>query len=179
MNKLKNTKALVIGPMESDINGGKTIRQFVKKELEKINVVFWDHYNRPYEGHIEEGEKTHDLLKYYRETGQYDKISEYKDIRRQDLSLVERADFILCIFEKKTFTIGTIEELTLAVRCRRPIFFVWGEGKEKCPFWVFWMIPHHYIYSSVEEALWMIKRIDCGTKEIDSKRWRLFKPEFR
>jgi len=179
MNKLKNTKTVVIGPMESDNERGKQLRQEIKKELSKMNIVVWDHYNRPYEGLIEESSETHDLLKQYRENEQYEKIADYKDIRRQDLALIDRCDFVLCVFEKKTFTIGTIEELSWANRCQKPIFFVWGEGKKECPFWIFWMLQHNYIYSSVVDAIEVIRKIDSGEKEIDSKKWRLFKEEYR
>ena len=41
------------------------------------------------------------------------------------------------------------------------------------------MLPHHYIYDSIEEVVEMIKNIDAGSKEIDSDRWRLLKRELR
>ena len=41
------------------------------------------------------------------------------------------------------------------------------------------MLPHHYIYDSIEDAIEMIKSIDDGSKEIDSDRWRLLKKELR
>ena len=41
------------------------------------------------------------------------------------------------------------------------------------------MIPHKYIYDSVEEVLDIIHQIDRGEKEADSDRWRLLKPEYR
>ena len=41
------------------------------------------------------------------------------------------------------------------------------------------MLPHHYIYDSIESVVNMIKKINNGEKEIDSDRWRLLKKELR
>jgi hypothetical protein len=41
------------------------------------------------------------------------------------------------------------------------------------------MLPHRYIYDSIEEVVDMIKAIDSGSKEIDSDRWRLLREELR
>lgn len=177
--KLKNTNALVISPMEADLEAGRELRSRIKKQLAELGINVWDHYSRPFINEIEENEETHNELIKARECGNYELINSYRDIRRQDLSLVDTADFIICVFEKKTFSVGTWNEFFLADSLRKPIFFVWGEGKDKCPLWLFWTLPHSYIYSSVIEALETIKAIDSGQIEIDSKRWRLKKPEFR
>ena len=52
-------------------------------------------------------------------------------------------------------------------------------GKRKTPLWMMGMLPHHYIYDSIEEVVGMIKQIDTGEKNIDSDRWRLLKKELR
>jgi len=179
MNLLKDTNCVVIGPMEGDMVGARQIRQHIKTELGKLNIVVWDHLNRPFDGFIEETEATHELLEGYRKFGRYDLIEQYADIRRQDLAMIDKSDFVICVFHEKIFSAGTCEELFWANREKKPIFFVWGEGKEKCPVWFFWTLPHNYIYSSVEEVLNIIKLLDKGELSMDSKRWRLFKQEFR
>ena len=52
-------------------------------------------------------------------------------------------------------------------------------GKKKTPLWMMGMMPHKYIYDSIEDVVDMIKRIDNGEKEIDSDRWRLLRIELR
>ena len=52
-------------------------------------------------------------------------------------------------------------------------------GKEATPLWMMGMVPHHYIYDSVEDIISMIKDIDDGKKEIDSDRWRLLREDLR
>jgi hypothetical protein len=41
------------------------------------------------------------------------------------------------------------------------------------------VLPHKYIYSSIDDALKVIHDIDSGKKATDSDRWRLLRPEFR
>lgn len=176
---LYKTKAVCIGPMEADIEEGRKTRESLKQKLSELGIILWDHYNRPYVGFIEESKETHKTLFDHREREEYEEIEKYKDIRAQDLNLIDRADMVICVFNQKTFSAGTLEELFLANRMKKPIFLVWGEGKNKCPFWFFWTIPHKYIYSSVDEVVETLARINSGEKEIDSSRWRLFKEEYR
>ena len=41
------------------------------------------------------------------------------------------------------------------------------------------MIPHQYIYDTIEDVVEMLYEIDDGHKEIDSYRWRLLRKELR
>ncbi|MEK6882848.1 MAG: hypothetical protein AABY22_24710 [Nanoarchaeota archaeon] len=176
--KLYKTKVTVIGPMQ--YLDGRNIREYFKEELGKIGMVVFDHYNKPFvEKYIEENETTSQELKYWLETEQYDKIAEKRPIRSYDLSLIERSDIIIFHFIPGVVTTGSWEEFFLANRSKRPVFFITEGGKKKTPFWVFWTIPHKYIYSSKEEVIEIIKKIDSGEKEIDSDRWRLLREEFR
>lgn len=178
-NILKKTRAIVIGPMEECISEGRDVRLRVKKELDKMGVTLLDHYDRPFVEMVREDEDTHNDMVKMREEERYDDLADLRLIRLQDLALIDMSDFVICHFEKKTFSVGTFEELFLANKIKKPIFFVWGEGKQKCPFWVFWTIPHRYIYNSIDEVIEMLHKINNGEVQIDSKRWRLLKPEYR
>ena len=93
--------------------------------------------------------------------------------------MVDRCDFIICYINPNVGTFGTMEELTTAVRMKRPIFLVVEGGKKKTPLWIFGMLPHKYIYDSFEDVKKVLTSIDTGAKVLDSDRWRLFKPELR
>lgn len=179
MRILDKTKTVVIGPMEEDISSGKKDRLKIKSGLDEMGITLFDHYDRPFVDIVEEDEDTHyDMIKM-REEGRFDELADLKAIRLQDLALIDMCDFVICYFKEKTFSTGTLEELFTANKMKKPIFFIWGEGKKKCPFWMFWTIPHKYIYSSIEEVMEMLNKIDSGEIEIDSSRWRLLKPEYR
>jgi len=41
------------------------------------------------------------------------------------------------------------------------------------------MLPHKYIYNSLDEIVEMLYAINNGDKPIDSDRWRLLQTQFR
>ena len=100
-------------------------------------------------------------------------------VRSYDLNLVDRSDFIIAHLLPDVASWGSAEELVTAVRMKKPIFISMEGGKTKTPLWIMGMIPHNYIYDSIEEIMDMIKQIDSGEKKIDSDRWRLLRKELR
>ncbi len=54
---------------------------------------------------------------------------------------------------------GSAEEIVTAVRMKKPIFISMEGGKKATPLWMMGMVPHHYIYDSVEDIIEMIKSI--------------------
>jgi len=114
------------------------------------------------------------------ESGFYNDVSErMKLIRSYDLNLVDRSDFIIAHLLPEVASWGSAEEIVTAVRMKKPIFISMEGGKSKTPLWMMGMLPHHYIYNTIEDVIGMIKQIDCGNKKIDSDRWRLLKKELR
>jgi hypothetical protein len=102
-----------------------------------------------------------------------------KLIRGYDLNLVDRSDFIVAHLLPDVASWGSAEEIVTAVRMKKPIFISMEGGKNKTPFWMMGMLPHHYIYDNIEEVVSMLKSIDNGEKKIDSNRWRLLRKELR
>ena len=99
--------------------------------------------------------------------------------RSYDLNLVDRSDFIIAHLLPDVASWGSAEEIVTAVRMKKPVFVSMEGGKTKTPLWMMGMMPHKYIYDSIEDVVDMIKRIDNGEKEIDSDRWRLLRKELR
>ena len=62
---------------------------------------------------------------------------------------------------------------------KKPIFISMEGGKSQTPLWIMGMLPHHYIYDSIDDVLNMIKQINDGKKPIDSDRWRLLREDLR
>jgi hypothetical protein len=158
---------------------GRSIRTYLKEELGKRGVTVYDHYNKPFISSVEEDENVRAKFKTWLENEEYDKLAEQRNIRTFDLKLIDISDFIIIMFDPSVLTVGTWEEFFWANRLKKPIFFVNTKGKKTTPYWIFWTIPHKYIYSSVEEMLKMIEDIDLGRHPIDSERWKLLKMEYR
>ena len=96
-----------------------------------------------------------------------------------DLNLVDRSDFIIAHLVPDVASWGSAEEIVTAVRMKKPIFVSMEGGKAKTPLWMLGMLPHKYIYNSIEEIVNMLHAINSGNKPIDSDRWRLLQKKFR
>lgn len=178
MNVLNKTKTYLIGFME--YGDGRGWREEMTPFLRAMGVTVFDPYKKPFTNAPEEDEHTHKRMEALMEQGEYDEVAaHFKQVRAFDLSMVDRSDFIVCYLNPDVPTYGTVEELVTAVRMRRPVFVSVEGGKKKTPKWLLGMMPHKYIYDSLDEIKDVLTRIDTGEKEIDSDRWRLFKESYR
>ena len=128
---------------------------------------------------VNEDEHTHRMLRHSLKMGDYETVESYKEIRSYDLSLIDRSDFVIFVYDPEVVTCGSWEEFFTANRMKKPIFFVNTRGKQRTPMWVFWTIPHKYVYESIDEVVDMLKDIDRGVIPIDSDRWKLLRTQFR
>lgn len=159
---------------------GRGWRDYVKKELASTEIVFLDPYHKPFSTSLPEDDAARSRLKEAREKGDFAFLNTYmKQVRSDDLRLCDIGDFTITHITPEIASWGTAEELTTFNRMKKPIFLSVEGGKKKCPLWIFGMIPHNYIYNSVDEVITMLKKIDNREILIDSTRWRLLHPEIR
>jgi nucleoside 2-deoxyribosyltransferase len=177
-NILNKTKCYLIGSIE--YGDGKSWRVKIKTHLQSMGITVLDPYDKPFITAIDEGENTVLYLKSLIKLKKYSKVGKIvKKLRSYDLSMVDKSDFVIFYINPLTPTFGSVEELTTAVRMKKPTFIFVEGGKKNCPIWFFGMIPHKYIYNSMEGVLDVIKKIDSGKIPIDNSRWRLFREEYR
>lgn len=175
---LDKTKVYLCGPMQ--YQNGEAWRNDMTNFLDQIGVTVFDPYKKPFINAPEEDDNTHKKMKVLMDSGDYDEVAEhFKKVRSFDLSMVDRADFLICYINPKVFTAGSIEELSWGVRCKKPIFIVVEGGKKNTPLWIMGMLPHKYIYDSFDDVKSVLANINSGVKSIDSDRWRLLKDFLR
>lgn len=178
MNKLNKTKCYMVGHMQ--YSDGQSWRKYVNKELSKIGVLCIDPYNKPFIDSEHEDNDTRAILLNHMDNERYNIVHEkMSSVRNEDLRICDLVDFAFVFIKPEVASWGSAEEIVTLNRAKKPMFVVVEGGKQKTPLWLMGMLKPHYFYSSIEEALDMIKNIDSGEKEIDSSRWRLFKPDFR
>ena len=159
---------------------GRNWREHVTEKLAPLSITCFDPYKKPFIKDVEEDEASRQEMETWMKTKQYDRVTErMKTVRAYDLNLVDRSDFIIAHLVPEVASWGSAEEITLAVREKKPVFISMEGGKAKTPLWMLGMLPHKYIYNSVDEILEMLYAIDSGNKPIDSDRWRLLRKEFR
>jgi hypothetical protein len=178
MNYLENTRTYLVGHMQ--YASGIDWREDVTKELTPLNIKIFNPYDKPFVKDVDEGEDARLSLAHCQKHGYFNDVAErMKLVRSYDLNLVDRSDFIIAHLLPDVASWGSAEELVTAVRMKKPIFVSMEGGKHKTPLWMMGMLPHRYIYDSIEEVVDMVKQIDCGDKKIDSDRWRLLRKELR
>ena len=178
MNTLFKTRTYLVGHMQ--YASGRDWREYVEEELRPLGIRIFNPYKKPFVKDVEEDEEARAKTLEDMERGYYNDVAErMRTIRSYDLNLVDRSDFIIAHLLPDVASWGSAEEIVTAVRMKKPIFISMDGGKKATPLWMMGMIPHHYIYDSVEDIIEMIKDIDVGNKEIDSDRWRLLKEDLR
>lgn len=159
---------------------GRNWREDVTERLDPLSITCFDPYKKPFMKDVEEDEASRQEMETWMRTKQYDRVTErMKTVRAYDLNLVDRSDFIIAHLVPEVASWGSAEEITLAVREKKPVFISMEGGKAKTPLWMLGMLPHKYIYNSIDEIIEMLFAIDSGNKPIDSDRWRLLRKEFR
>lgn len=159
---------------------GRDWREEVTEKLAPLSITCFDPYKKPFVKDVEEDEASRIEMETWMKTKQYDRVSErMKTVRSYDLNLVDRSDFIIAHLVPDVASWGSAEELTTAIRMKKPTFISMEGGKSKAPLWLLGMLPHKYIYNSLDEVTEMLYAIDNGIKPIDSDRWRLLRKEYR
>jgi nucleoside 2-deoxyribosyltransferase len=177
-NILEKTKTYLIGAMQYE--NGEKWRDKIQSKLIEMGIIVFNPYHKPFIKDVQEGDVNRIKIQKLIEEKNYDEVQKImKEIRSYDLNLVDRSDFIIAHINPNIPTIGSIEELTTACRMKKPTFISIEGGKQLCPWWIFGMFPHKYIYNSIDDILNILMKIDSGEKEIDSNRWRLLKKEYR
>jgi len=177
-NLLNKTKTYLVGHMQ--YLSGRNWREEVTEKLLPLGVTCFDPYKKPFIKDVDESEDSREEMDVWMKTKQYDRVTnKMKTVRAYDLNLVDRSDFIIAHLVPEVASWGSAEEIVTAVREKKPIFISMEGGKSKTPLWMLGMLPHKYIYNSLDEIVEMLYAIDSGQKEIDSDRWRLLKTEYR
>ena len=177
-NVLEKTRTYLVGHMQ--YADGRNWRDAVEEELGKLNITVFNPYKKPFVKDVDEDEEARYKMHEDMGNGYYNDVAErMSTVRSYDLNLVDRSDFSVAHLLPDVASWGSAEEIVTAVRMKKPIFISMQGGKSQTPLWMMGMLPHHYIYDSIEEVLEMIHQINDGKKAIDSDRWRLLRKELR
>ena len=170
----------MIGGMENV--DGRDWRNKIKEALDGRGIYFLDPYNKPFVNNTPEDEVSRQEMMHWRETGQYDLLSQrMRTVRADDLRCIDISDWLIAMVHPHVASWGSGEEIPTAIKEKKPLFLIVDDpkGKAACPLWFFGVIPHKYIYGSIEEAIETIKAIDDGIIKLSSDRWHLLKEEYR
>jgi nucleoside 2-deoxyribosyltransferase len=174
MHRLKNQRVYLAGPMDRCPNNGQTWRDTLTPILSGLDLKVLNPISKP----INIAKEDSDNRKYkqkLKELKNYDALSSLmKEIRSVDLRMVDISDFIIVNVDLEIFPCGTMEEIFLANRQKKPIIVHMQQGKENAPDWLFGTLPHQLIFSNWFEIVDYLKHIDSDTNIECYKRWYFF-----
>lgn len=174
MNRLNNQRVYLAGAMDRVPDRGVGWRDLITPFLTDLGIAVFNPLKKPTTVGLED-DKTHALKQKLKSNQEYDELSKLmKNIRAVDLRLVDISDFLIVNLDLDTHPCGTLEEIFLANRQKKPIIIHMVQGKSHAPDWLFGTIPHQMIFSSWQEIKNYLIHIDSETSIDDFKRWYFF-----
>lgn len=173
-NNLNGMRTYLVGAMDRVPDGGVQWRDQITPILNNMNIKVLNPCKKPTTT-IKEDEETRHWIEYYKETEQYEKIRKhYGIIRNADLRCVDICDFIIAHIDTSIHACGTYEEIVTANRQKKPILIWCEQGKKYAPNWLFFMLSHEHIFSSMEELIGHLKHINSVQDTAQLSRWFFF-----
>jgi hypothetical protein len=174
MGRLNKLTTYLIGSIENDLNCYRWRDNITKFLLPKgVRVL------NPLEKPVENGKETPEIQQIIadlKNTEQYDKLVEYRDFRLIDLRCCDVSDFLIFYLDLDIITCGSWEEFFISNKAKKPILICCKQGKSRVPSWVFWSIPHQYIFSDWQSLKDYLINVDSNPSFVDNTdRWRFFK----
>lgn len=177
MNRLKNQRVYLAGPMDRCPDNGKTWRDQLTPILERMGVNVLNPISKP-TNIAKEDEDTRKYKQKLKQNKNYDALATVmKEIRNVDLRMVDISDFIIVNLDMSIYPCGTMEEIFLANRQKKPIILRIHQGKDNTPDWLFGTIPHQMIFSEWHEVIHYLDHINSSDSFNAYNRWYFFSIE--
>ena len=174
MNRLLKQRVYLAGPMDRCPNNGQTWRSQLTPILTNMGVTVLNPISKPI-NIAKEDEDTRKYKQKLKELKNYDTLSSVmKEIRNVDLRMVDISDFLIVNLDLDIYPCGTMEEIFLANRQKKPIIMRIAQGKSYTPDWLFGTIPHQMIFSEWFEVIEYLKHIDTSDSFDSYNRWYFF-----
>ena len=172
--KLNGMRTYLAGAMDRVPDGGVGWRNRISPILKSIGVTVLNPCDKPVEGGLEDA-NTRSEIDILKKTKNYSAIrKQYGVIRTLDLRCVDISDFIIASVDTNVHACGTYEEISVANSQKKPVLIWCQQGKENAPNWLFFMLPHEHIFSSLDELLEYLINVHTGRDIKHYKRWFFF-----
>lgn len=173
-NRLKGSKVYLCGAIDRVKDGGVGWRNDLKPFLHKHGMIDYDPCDKPTEKGVEDTEIRKEIERL-KSIGAYRTIRDtYGDIRHIDLRMVDETKFLIVNLDIEHHACGTYEELFWANRCKKPVLVHVEQGKNAAPNWLFFALPHEFIFDDWDNLKEYVRHIDEDEKIDDLGRWVFF-----
>ena len=168
-------RTYLVGAMDRVPDGGEGWRNTITPTLEDMGVIVLNPCDKPIDIGVEDSD-ARDTIDEYKKLGKFERIRpEFGVIRTLDLRCVDISDFIIASIDVDVHACGSYEEISVANSQKKPVLVWCQQGKAQAPNWLFFMLPHEHIFSSLQELQDYINYVDESEEKIDhKKRWFFF-----
>lgn len=174
MNRLRNCRAYLAGPMDAIADGGVVWRRRIRFDLRHMGIHWLDPTNKPCKMGIED-EASRELRHAKKEQGDWEWLAnEMYPIRRVDLRMVDISDFLIVFLDKANSGCGTFFEISRANEQQKPILVVQECGKRFTPDWLWGLIPESMIFGSWADLYEYLTCINECASIRHERRWIWF-----
>ena len=174
MNRLQNQRVYLAGAMDRVADRGTGWRDNITPFLEALGIIVFNPISKPTDIGLEDRD-THQIKTKLKQMCRFDELSSMmKTIRAVDLRLVDISDFLIVNLDITTHPCGTLEEIFLANRQKKPIIIHMEQGKQHTPDWLFGTIPHQMFFSTWDDIKQYLLHINSSENIETHKRWYFF-----
>lgn len=185
MSLLKDATIYLSGPIEAS-QDPNSWRNRLRPKLEALGLVVWDPLVKPAWMHQITGPEQAAWKKLFSDPSARDCTdmiqcndakTKNREIRDVCLAITNSANMMIVKVDKKTFTVGTWEEVTIAAQQKKPTFFlVDGEENLIPSMWLVDMFdaynnPRDVFFPSEDALFSYLKAVDDGNRYINNTRW--------
>ncbi len=161
-NALYGSRVYLAGPMDRVSDGGVGWRQDITPFLQSMGIIVLDPCDKPTGLAVETGNYREIRQKLLQEKN-FDEITkQVKEIRSIDLRMVDLADFVIVYWNVDIHMCGTLEEVFLANREKKPILIMCEQGKAEMPHWMFGTLPHKHFFDTWEDLQTHVCNVHAG-----------------
>jgi len=173
-NRLTGCRGYLCGAMDRVADGGEGWRIDLQRELKNLEIFWLDPTHKPINLGIEDA-AIRDRIHALKEVGRFtEAAAEGKLIRAVDLRMVDISDFLVVNIDLDAYPCGTMEEITLANRQKKPIVTRIEQGKENVPNWLLNMYPHELMFSTWPEVYEYFYHVAYDERVRHFNRWFFF-----
>lgn len=172
MSYLNGKVAYLCGPIHAANDDGIGWREAITPRLQAFGIVVDDPCKKTANGF---GEVKDDKKKII-ETIKAGNFSEAKKmfypIVRKDLRSVDKADFLIMVYDPNIHMFGTIHEMVVAHTQRKPILLWFDKNNiDKFNPWCLTLVKENMIFTEWDAMFEYLNKIDTG--DFDSSYWTL------
>lgn len=170
MGLLNGATFYLAGPIDRVNDSGIRWRRWITPILKEMNIRVIDPTDKP----IDRGlELNHGERENLIEEGKFTELANImREIRCIDLRCVDKADAIIVNYDIDVHMCGTMEEIFIANRQKKPILIHFNQGIKKIPYWMWGVLPYEFFFEEWSTLLDYIIWVDAGKP--CHKRWVLF-----